>query len=54
MCRQALSEFGMALEIVSTSREGACVSWRLEDLLPAHFELQARREETGRSGEAGG
>jgi hypothetical protein len=32
----------MALEIVSTSREGACVSWRLEDLLPAHFELQDR------------
>jgi cytidine deaminase len=25
-----------------TSREGACVSWRLEDLLPAHFELQDR------------
>lgn len=45
MCRQALSEFGMELKIVSTSRDGVCVSWRLRDLLPAHFELQDRSGE---------
>ncbi len=45
MCRQALSEFGMELKIVSTSRDGVCVSWRLGDLLPAHFELQDRSGE---------
>lgn len=45
MCRQALSEFGMELEVVSTSGDGACVSWRLGDLLPAHFELQSRGRE---------
>ncbi len=42
MCRQALSEFGMDLEIVSAGRDGAPVSWRLGDLLPAHFELEGR------------
>jgi cytidine deaminase len=54
MCRQALSEFGLDLEIESVAGDGTCRRWRLRDLLPAHFELQARREETGRSGGAGG
>lgn len=40
MCRQALSEFGLELEIESAGRAGASVRWQLRDLLPAHFELQ--------------
>lgn len=46
MCRQALSEFGLDLSVESVARDGARASWRLEDLLPAHFELQ-RREGAG-------
>lgn len=42
MCRQALCEFGMELEIESTGGDGASVRWWLRDLLPAHFELQDR------------
>ena len=47
MCRQALSEFGLDLEIESATRSGGRLRWTLRDLLPAHFELRDRGE--GRS-----
>lgn len=43
MCRQALSEFGLDLQIDSAARGDAAAHWRLGDLLPAHFELEDRR-----------
>ncbi len=43
MCRQALSEFGLDLEIDSAGRGDATAHWLLRDLLPAHFELEDRR-----------
>ena len=36
MCRQALAEFGLGLEIRSVAANGVA-SWRLADLLPARF-----------------
>jgi cytidine deaminase len=39
MCRQALAEFGLDLEIVSVSSDGKKASWLLADLLPADFRL---------------
>lgn len=39
MCRQALAEFGIDLEVVSVAAEGAAVRWSLADLLPHHFRL---------------
>ena len=36
MCRQALAEFGLGLEIMSVAMDGAA-TWRLGDLLPAGF-----------------
>lgn len=40
MCRQALSEFGIDLEIVSEGVTGGRETWNLRELLPAHFELE--------------
>jgi len=37
MCRQALSEFGTALEVVSVSEMGGRRDWTLEELLPFAF-----------------
>jgi len=37
MCRQALAEFGLDLEIVSVTEDGAERRWSLADLLPASF-----------------
>ena len=39
MCRQALAEFGVELEILSVVGGGASRSWSLGDLLPANFRL---------------
>jgi len=39
-CRQALSEFGLDLEVVSEGRDGRARSWSLSDLLPAQFRLE--------------
>lgn len=47
MCRQALSEFAPQLDIVSEGVAGGRASWRLSDLLPAMFRLDA----TGGNGE---
>ncbi|MEN8143344.1 MAG: cytidine deaminase [Gemmatimonadota bacterium] len=37
MCRQALSEFGVDLEVISEGTSGARQSWGLSELLPGHF-----------------
>ncbi len=39
MCRQALSEFGVDVEIVSVTATGARARWTLDELLPARFRL---------------
>ncbi|MDH3734279.1 MAG: cytidine deaminase [Gemmatimonadota bacterium] len=39
MCRQALSEFGVDLEILSVAAGGEVRRWSLADLLPADFRL---------------
>lgn len=41
MCRQALSEFAPHLDIVSEGAAGGHEAWRLSDLLPAMFRLNA-------------
>lgn len=43
MCRQALAEFGLDLEVISVTPDGAETRWTLEELLPANFELLPRR-----------
>lgn len=48
VCRQALSEFGDELEVISEGATGRQRSWRLSDLLPARFDLErARRSPVG-------
>lgn len=37
VCRQALTEFGSELEIISVTASGAGARWRLSELLPAPF-----------------
>ena len=39
MCRQALSEFGIDLEVLSAARDARQSRWILAELLPEHFEL---------------
>jgi cytidine deaminase len=46
MCRQALSEFGLDLDVLSVGREGVRSRWTLAELLPEHFELTERGEST--------
>jgi cytidine deaminase len=45
MCRQALSEFGLDLEVVSVTEGGSRSEWPLRGLLPEHFVLQDRPAE---------
>ncbi len=45
MCRQALSEFGLELIVLSVGQDDTRSQWRLAELLPAHFELNRRREQ---------
>jgi cytidine deaminase len=37
MCRQALSEFGVDLEVICEGMSGSRQSWALSELLPGHF-----------------
>ena len=39
-CRQALSEFGPDVRIVSEGRSGRTREWKLSELLPAQFRLE--------------
>ncbi len=39
MCRQALAEFGLDLEIVAVTEAGARDAWSLRELLPERFTL---------------
>jgi cytidine deaminase len=41
MCRQALAEFGIDLEVVSVTVGGDSRRWTLAELLPADFRLDA-------------
>ena len=45
MCRQALSEFGLDVEVLSTVPDGQHARWQLRDLLPEHFELSPPDDE---------
>ncbi|MFQ5690943.1 MAG: cytidine deaminase [Gemmatimonadota bacterium] len=40
MCRQALAEFGLDLEVLSLVKDGTRVQWSLRSLLPACFVLR--------------
>ena len=37
MCRQALAEFGVHLEVICEGMSGVRQSWALSELLPGHF-----------------
>lgn len=53
MCRQALGEFGLRLEVVSVTAGGEVARWSLRDLLPAAFEFRRGRGAGGGAGRAG-
>ncbi len=40
MCRQALAEFGLKLEVISEGAGGEMMTWTLEELLPSAFLLR--------------
>lgn len=48
MCRQALAEFGLDLEIVSVTPGGKHARWHLRDLLPNAFRLRSGAAAPGR------
>lgn len=51
MCRQALAEFGLDVEVVSVTPGGKHARWNLRDLLPESFSLrQTGRHSTGAGG----
>jgi cytidine deaminase len=47
VCRQALSEFGPDVRIVSEGRSGRTQEWRLSELLPAQFSLEEHAARDG-------
>jgi cytidine deaminase len=52
VCRQALSEFGPDLEVVSEGRDGRVRTWPLGDLLPEQFRLEEHVPSEGDGTEA--
>jgi cytidine deaminase len=48
MCRQALAEFGLDLEVICLTPEGVEKRWTLGELLPDNFRLRPRPEADGR------
>lgn len=50
MCRQALAEFGLDLEVTSVTEDGQRRTWSLRELLPAAFRLEDLRPATTDSG----
>lgn len=50
MCRQALAEFGLDVEVVSVTPDGKHARWNLEDLLPESFSLRQTGRATPGSG----
>lgn len=52
MCRQALAEFGLGLEVLSVVEGGASDSWSLGELLPANFRLDAATGSTAPEADA--
>lgn len=47
MCRQAMAEFGLGLEVIAEGASGERRTWTLRELLPASFALDFRREDPG-------
>jgi cytidine deaminase len=47
MCRQALAEFGLEVEVTSLTVGGERASWMLRDLLPEAFDLREVQGEPG-------
>jgi len=54
MCRQALAEFGLELEVVSVAESGRACRWLLSDLLPSDFRLDEVRPLEGDAGSTDG
>lgn len=54
VCRQALSEFGPDLLVVSEGAHGATRTWRLTELLPEQFRLEEHVGNTGEGPDTGG
>ena len=54
VCRQALSEFGPDLEVVSEGSGGRLAKWTLRQLLPEQFRLEEHVERHGGDPKAGG
>ncbi|MGH7539997.1 MAG: cytidine deaminase, partial [Gemmatimonadota bacterium] len=54
MCRQALGEFGLELEVVSVAGDGTAARWRLRELLPDAFVRAPGARGDPADGEAGG
>jgi cytidine deaminase len=54
VCRQALSEFGADLEVISEGMDGGIRTWTLADLLPEQFRLEdhASKPEDGPGSDA--
>lgn len=54
VCRQALSEFGPDLLVVSEGVHGGTRTWRLTELLPEQFRLEEHVGDVGEVPDAGG
>jgi len=53
VCRQALSEFGPDLEVISEGSSGQIRRWNLLELLPAQFRLEEHVRADEHGGNAG-